>query len=329
VLINLLGNAIKFTEHGEVCLRVAYRDGVLQLRVSDSGLGIDPAQHEEIFKPFAQTGESRYKVQGTGLGLAITRKILEVMRGTITLHSELGKGTCFEVAIPLAASDDVLPPPSSREPVDSDIIGYCSPLGDVRILLVDDVADNRLVLQQLLEPLGFNISQADSGEQCLQQLSSLNPHLILMDLRMPGIDGLETTRRIHNLAEFATLPIISISASNYAEDRIATATAGCITHLAKPVQRDTLLETLRQSLPLHWVKNSTATPVTPPPNTVSMLNDTQCNELRDMLDLGDVGSIIEYLKDLLNTPDCPVQAKELLTLAQTFQLSKLHNVLGL
>jgi len=193
VLINLLGNAIKFTEHGEVCLRVAYRDGVLQLRVSDSGLGIDPAQHEEIFKPFAQTGESRYKVQGTGLGLAITRKILEVMRGTITLHSELGKGTCFEVAIPLAASDDVLPPPCSREPVDSDIIGYCSPLGDVRILLVDDVADNRLVLQQLLEPLGFNISQADSGEQCLQQLSSLNPHLILMDLRMPGIDGLETT----------------------------------------------------------------------------------------------------------------------------------------
>ncbi|SEH07492.1 transporter substrate-binding domain-containing protein [Candidatus Venteria ishoeyi] len=254
VLVNLLGNAVKFTEQGHVCLQISYDNEVLHIHVEDTGIGIAPEQHEEIFQPFSQTSENRYKAQGTGLGLSITRKIVELMGGTLSLESHLGQGSCFYVQVPVKA---VLKSFSSPQKTLSQntIINYHRRQGEapLRILITDDVADNREVVCKILRSLNFDTQEADNGENCLQLIPTYHPHLVLMDLRMPGLDGLETTRRLHELPGFEKLPVIVISAGAYGKDEKNSRAAGCVDYLAKPIERTLLLQTLQKYLPLQWI----------------------------------------------------------------------------
>jgi two-component system CheB/CheR fusion protein len=268
VVLNLLGNAIKFTTQGYVDLSVAYQNGYLQLCVEDTGIGIAGEDLQTIFHPFTQTGDSRYKAQGTGLGLSITRKIVELMGGEISVDSELGQGSRFHVRIPLEASFNH--PAAVSDGADNmpqrEIIGYRrTDRSDdsLRILIVDDIADNREVLVHILSPLDFSVQAVDSGEACVEQAAQFQPDTVLMDMRMPGINGLEAMQQLHALPGMKNLPVIIISASVYHEDRETALQQGCVAYLNKPIEQQVLFQTLEKYLPLAWKYATSAPNVTP------------------------------------------------------------------
>jgi PAS domain S-box-containing protein len=258
IVMNLLSNAVKFTEQGEVALTVEYAEQCLRVTVSDTGIGIDDANLQDLFTPYSQAGEASYRRQGTGLGLAISKSLVARMGGELRVESRLGEGSRFIFHIPAPASDAAA---ARHAPVpQADVIGYQrsdqidAPL---RLLVVDDQPHNRQVLKGLLTPLGFEVELAISGEAAVQQAIRQPPDLVLMDIVMPQLDGLETTRRL--LAHHPDLAVVTVSALAYTTDREQALAAGCIDHLNKPVQWEELLTVLKTHLPLTW-KVSAETP---------------------------------------------------------------------
>jgi len=329
ILINLLGNAIKFTERGTVTLSSAYADGHLQLLIEDSGIGIAPADLAKIFDPFQQTGDDRYKIQGTGLGLAISRRLVEAMGGQLTVSSRLGEGSVFRVEIP---ATPVSMSGESQTVQPANVTGYRRSssnleVGPLRILITDDMADNRAVLRGLLEPLGFSVAEANSGEDCLQQAANWRPDLILMDLRMPGIDGLETTRRLRASPECQHLPVIAISAATFIEDREASQAAGCNAHLSKPIQGDALLEALTAYLPLQWEYAALASPAALSPlDDSAQLPPEQIAEFLYLVKRGDITGLQTFAEKLQQQGDCPIFAAKLDELARNFNVKEIRRL---
>ncbi len=272
VLLNLLGNAVKFTDCGQIVLRVssegmvgegAVRSGgatdgithahgdaapVLRLRfeVEDTGIGIGEDQIKRLFQPFEQLSELRRREGGVGLGLTISRQLVRLMGGEIEVRSELGKGTRFlfrlELPVPqteIQASDSVCV-----------AIGYEGPRK--KVLVVDDVPVNRAVLADVLSSLGFEIHEADNGRNGLIQAETIVPDLIMTDVVMPGMDGLEVMRRLRQLPTVKDVPIIAVSASISAQDRKQALEAGAKAFLAKPVELESLTKAVGGLLGLTW-----------------------------------------------------------------------------
>lgn len=266
ILINLLNNAVKFTKHGQVSLHTRIEDNTLVIEVADSGIGISPKHIKHIFTPFFQEGSQHYKSQGTGLGLAITKSLVERMGGTIDVVSTLGTGTQFTVRLAL----EILQQDISNNTVSSTKIrGYQRNDGHkelLRILIVDDLLINRLVLKRMLENHGFEVDETDSGEACLEYLKKLLPDLIFMDIVMPGIDGLETTRRIKAMDIDKDIPIIACSANAYEEDKDNARNAGCIDYVDKPIHVEYLHKVLEKHLPIRWLMEADDKTPAPPPD---------------------------------------------------------------
>ncbi|MBC8163783.1 MAG: response regulator, partial [Roseiflexaceae bacterium] len=238
VALNLLGNAIKFTEHGSVTLRVSYELRVmssefegsqlkthnsklithnlctLRFEVLDTGVGISSGDLARIFHPFEQVGAARQRTEGTGLGLAISQRLLQLMGSAIQVESQLGVGSrfWFELLAPLVADVVAAPLPPARP-----ISGYTGPRRT--ILVVDDNPQNRAVLVDLLAPLGFGLLEAADGRAGVAQAQAVRLDLILMDLRLPVMTGVEATRAIRQLPELQGVVIIATSASVFDADR--------------------------------------------------------------------------------------------------------------
>lgn len=245
ILMNLLGNALKFTQSGGIVFRIGYASGVASFQVIDSGSGIDEEQLQNIFQPFTRldnpTGNA---IAGSGLGLTISKILTEIMGGELTVQSQAGIGSTFSVRLllPSVSAD------SDQEPK-SPIIGYQG----VRrhILIVDDQRTHREMLMSLLEPLGFYLSEAESGENCLRKIQENPVDLILLDISMNGMDGIETALCLRE-AGFAQA-IVVLSANAYPGDRLAAINAGCNDFLAKPLQVTELLHKLKLYLTLEWL----------------------------------------------------------------------------
>ena len=323
IVMNLLGNAMKFTEQGKVGLYADFHDGQLVLRVEDTGPGIAPQHHAEIFLPFSQLGDNHQKAQGTGLGLSITRKIVELMNGDIHLDSQPGQGSCFHVQLPVSATLDEISATVSELPAESEIIGYrwAQAYTPLRILVVDDIADNRKVLALMLQALGFGIEQVDSGETCLQLAPAWQPHLVFMDMRMPGLDGHETTRRLHALPGLENVPVIMVSASAFEDDREKARAAGCLDYMAKPIARANVLHLLQTHLPLEWVYAEAS--LEPLPHSDPKLSAEHEEKLRYFLKYGNVSALTDYLENLARQPDRPEEVVKLLELANDFRLHEI------
>ncbi len=247
VLLNLLSNAIKFTDHGHVALRVrCVSPSRLRFEVQDTGVGIDAAQLGVIFQPFEQVGEEQRRLGGTGLGLAISRQYVRLMGGDIRVESRSGQGSTFwfELEVPVVAIGTATASTKT-------VTGYAGPRK--KVLVVDDVAENRAVAADMLTPLGLEVVAAANGREGLEMAQRLRPHLILTDIVMPEMDGLEATRRLRQLPAFKDVPIIALSASVSVADSEKCLAAGMNAFLPKPINVGRLLSQIGTVLHLDWV----------------------------------------------------------------------------
>ena len=275
VLINLLGNAIKFTDQGGVTFKVGVvndspeflhpsdsKDTQRQItnnqqlslykirfQVEDTGVGIPPEQLENIFLPFEQVGDNARKTEGTGLGLAVSRKIVEMMGDQIKVESIYGKGSKFWFDLDLREADNWEEPDSVKS--SQIVVGYQGE--KKKILIVDDRWENRSVIINMLDPIGFEVIEASNGQEGLEKAHECQPDLIIADLTMPVIDGFEMTRRLRKSPKFRNTIIIASSASVFSFDRQQSREAGCNDFVPKPVQNEELLNTLQNYLKLQWI----------------------------------------------------------------------------
>jgi signal transduction histidine kinase/DNA-binding NarL/FixJ family response regulator len=262
VLLNLLGNAVKFTDQGFVRLAVHHlgvAEGRARLRfeVQDTGVGIREEDAQSIFEPFEQVGELQRRTGGTGLGLAISRQLVRLMGDEIRVESRPGAGSVFwfELALPLHEPGDAVVLPARRA-----LSGYAGSRRSV--LIADDVPGNRAMLVDLLKPLGFDTREACHGEEVLAVLRERPADLVLMDMSMPGMDGVEAMRRIRAHEPWRGMPIVAVSANASEVDKAQCIAAGANAFLPKPLDRDALLDQVGLQLKLTWIIDST--PPRPP-----------------------------------------------------------------
>ncbi|MBD3307044.1 PAS domain-containing protein [candidate division KSB3 bacterium] len=264
VLINLLGNAVKFTHQGQIAFRVtrSSEEAVsaetelelvrLRFEIEDTGCGIQPDHLQTIFEPFQQVGQQQGWIEGTGLGLTISQRLVQTMGSRLHVTSTPGQGSTFwfDLDVPVVehGKPSVVPPASP-------VRGY---VGERRcILLVDDHAENRKVIRDMLHPIGFELLEAVDGYDALEQAAAHHPDLILMDLMMPELDGFDTTRRLRQIPHLRQSPIIGISASTFPETRQQSVAAGCQGFIPKPVEVGELLACLQEHLGLEWLSEET------------------------------------------------------------------------
>ncbi|MEO5926567.1 MAG: ATP-binding protein [Bryobacteraceae bacterium] len=253
VVNNLVSNAIKFTDEGVVRVTQSSSkpfDGrtMVSIEVSDTGAGIPADKLALIFDKFTQADSSiSRKYGGTGLGLAITRKLVELQGGTIRVESELGKGSKFTVEIPF---DVVARETSAPVPVARAIAPAASVTGSARLLLVEDNAINQRVVLAMLRKKGYNLDVANNGQEALEllELASEPYDLILMDVQMPVLDGLETTRAIRADIRWTRLPIIAMTAHAMTGDKERCLSAGMDVYLTKPLKAPQLIDAIEKFL---------------------------------------------------------------------------------
>jgi PAS domain S-box-containing protein len=257
MLLNLLSNAVKFTERGRVSLHVSRvpREGPnahLRFEVEDTGCGIPREQHEAIFRPFEQAGSVEGRFGGTGLGLAISRQLARVMGSEIRVDSEPGRGSLFwfELDLPVV-QEGATPSPSPRP-----FTGYAGPRK--RVLVADDVIGNRALLTELLASLGFEVIEAQDGQALLAQAQAHSPDLLITDVVMPTLDGLEAVRRLRRMPAFAALPVLAVSAHVSGEEEARSLAAGVNVFLRKPVDIERLLQHVGELLGLRWTRVCTS-----------------------------------------------------------------------
>ena len=317
VLINLLGNAVKYTEQGFVSLRASRRNGEIAFEVADSGAGISPSDQERIFQPFYQTEAGAAKGEGTGLGLAISREYAALMGGRLEVHSTPGQGSLFTLSVPLPPSAGQAPRPALQGVV----LGLQPGLAVPRLLVVDDQADNRELTRQLLAGAGLEVRTAVDGREAVAAFQNWRPDLIWMDMRMPVMDGYEATRQIRALPGGAEVKIVALTASAFEEDRSDILAAGCDELLRKPLDVHSLFEVMGRLLNLDYRYAET------PGNIASAALDlhTLPGALRGALRAAALALDVDAINGLLATLalEQPALAGALRELAQAYRFDRI------
>lgn len=268
VIINLLGNAVKFTTSGGVALRAAYQQDRLRVEVEDSGPGLTAEDLALIFKPFVQAPNGPKVLEGTGLGLSISYEFVRLMGGELRVNSTPGQGSTFAFEVPVALSTEAEVP---RAQVIRRVIGLEPGQPRYRLLVVDDRAVSRLLLIKLLAPLGFEVREAANGQEALAVWADWQPHLIWLDMRMPVMDGHEAARQIKHAAGESAPVIIALTASAFQEERESILAEGFADFLRKPFREDEIFERLTRHLGVRFVYADEAAAVAAQPLTPDRL----------------------------------------------------------
>lgn len=295
ILLNLLTNAIKFTDHGRVSFRVSVTtEDKIKFEVEDTGIGISKQYLDVIFHPFEQVGTEQHRAQGTGLGLSISRQYVRQMGGEIYVTSEDNQGSTFWFELNIPSVKNELPPAPSQVLIK----GYEGKRR--KILVIDDLAENRSVLVDFLTLIGFEMIEAINGVEGIEKTQKEHPDLILMDIVMPEMNGLELTQRLRSMPEYSGLPIIAVSASTSNKDIKSCLEIGMNTFLAKPVNFHDLLSHIAQLLNLNWIYDDSSKPASTTQNTSDILTPplSDMKVLHDLALQGNMNEIIQRVMQI-------------------------------
>lgn len=333
-LLNLLGNAIKFTDSGSVtfwvevirCSSDPEPIYTLRFSIKDTGVGMTPEQLSKIFQPFEQVGDTKKQLEGTGLGLAISQRILALMNSRILVQSVSGEGSTFwfDLEVPEAKEWSI----TSRKLNQGTIVGYH---GEQRkILVVDDRWENRSIVMSLLEPVGFEVKEAKNGLEGLEQATAWKPDVIITDLMMPMMDGYQLLQRVRESETLKDVVAIASSASVFESNQQDAIDAGANIFLPKPLQADLLFQTLQQYLHLDWVyEQESNTPKSSAESTqTSEILFPTTDVLEQLLMLvhdGDTQGILEMAEQLTTSDTALLPfAQHVTQLTHRFQIKQLQ-----
>jgi len=329
ILLQLLDNAVKFTELGGIGLRVlADRGGAtgprLRVEVEDTGEGISPDDQEKLFRHFEQTKTGQKAGTGTGLGLAISREFVRLMGGDITVSSHVGKGSTFVVHLPLNEGNAraVQTKANPRH-----VIGLRPGQATYRVLIADDIEDNRQLLAQLLAPVGFEVRLATNGAEAVGEFERWHPHLILMDFRMPVMDGHEAIRRVRALPGGKDTRIIAVTASAMDDNRQELMEVGADDFIGKPFREADLFQRIQAHVGVEY-QYAEASGSAAPGEAAELTRESLSGWPPDLIDpmreavvTADLDLLLTRIHEL-ETRD-PRVAQGLIHLAEGFQYQKL------
>jgi signal transduction histidine kinase/CheY-like chemotaxis protein len=323
IMINLLGNAVKFTSDGGVVFRIGYSCGVATFQVIDTGAGINEDQLDNIFQPFTQLANENL-VSGSGLGLTISKVLTELMGGELAVGSSPGEGSTFTVRLYLANLGD-----GHEQTQQQDIVGYQGIRK--KLLVVDDQAEHRQLIAALLNPIGFCVYEAASSLECLHLIREHSPDLILLDLAMPDVDGFQIAKLIRR--DGFAKSIIVLSANAYATERINAINAGCNDFLAKPIDVPELFRKLKLHLGLVWIDSVDDLVISvdiPTSNDRPELTDSEVNGLINYVRIGDLIGLNQYLIELSqNRPQSQNFIQHIQILSTEYRLGDIKKLLNI
>ncbi len=328
VIINLLGNAIKFTPQGTVVLRAKTQSlasmvtTVLTIEVIDSGIGIPADKQAELFQPFIQLVQKKSDTEGTGLGLAISKSLIELMGGQISVSSVVGEGSIFRIDLPveLANVTDVAISENAK------VVKHLAPNQPTwRLLIVDDNFENRLLLTTLLTDMGFHVREAENGQEAIQIFEDWQPHLIWMDMRMPVMNGYAATAKIRQLSGGDTVKIIALTANVFTEQHENIIKAGCVAVLHKPFHVSEIVAVLTKYLGVKFIYQE---PVVTPSSVIKITAEMvamlpvemrlQLHEAALQLDVEEIEIVIAQIYII-----APEVAESLDELVKSFQFEQI------
>ena len=334
VLINLLGNAVKFTDRGGVGFHVTRQGTKVRFQIEDTGIGIAEDKIGQLFQPFSQVSDRERNAEGTGLGLALSQRLVPLMGGRIEVQSRIGEGSTFWFEIELPEVSVTLPVLAEKA---REIVGYRGPR--VRVLIVDDRRENRSVLTEMLSPLGFDTVEAANGQEALARMAEARPDVVLTDLVMPVMDGFELTRKIRADEALKDVIIITVSASIFDFDTEKSRQAGCNDCVPKPVDLPVLLACLGAYLPaLEWIHEADAQEASAPPAApadgspapieIRPLPATEGARFLDLARKGDVKLLVQEAGELARKDGAfaPLAA-QLRELAENFRIKQMRQLI--
>jgi CHASE2 domain-containing sensor protein/CheY-like chemotaxis protein/nitrogen-specific signal transduction histidine kinase len=342
ILINLLGNAIKFTDNGAVTFKVEILETQkiedtqftnIRFQIEDTGIGMNPEELDKIFLPFEQVGDKNKQVEGTGLGLAISCKIALLMNSEIRVDSTVGMGSKFWLDLDLENISKNIETKAVLSEQKIIAVKNQNP----KVLIVDDNCENRSVVINLLTSIGFKCFEANNGQEGLSQSQEIHPDLIITDLKMPIMDGIEMIKTLRNKEQFKNLPIIVSSASVFENYQAQSLEAGGNEFLPKPLQINDLLQILQKYLQLEWVYQEASPPaednvnaklLTQNPQTIIYPSPTELEKLLDMAMRGNIAGMQILLDEIAKIDDKYLPfVGEVRQLAENFQVKKIRQLL--
>lgn len=333
VFINVLGNAVKFTEQGGIAMRVRAERGAgaesfLEAEIEDTGPGISLDEQDRLFRHFEQTKTGQQTGTGTGLGLAISQEFVRLMGGSISVKSEVGKGSVFIIQLALKEGEATAVETKDKS---RQVLRLQPGQAACRVLIADDVEDNRQLLAQLLGPVGFETRLAVNGAEAIQEFEQWHPQLILMDFRMPVLDGLEAIRRIRTMAGGDQPTIIAVTASAMDENRHELLEIGADDFISKPFRETELFEKIHVHVGVEYVyaEPSAATHEEPDdltPDSLAGCSAEAVCAMRDAIITADLDQLLAKIVELEHLH--PHVAKGLRRMAEGFEYEKLLKLLN-
>ncbi|MGK7942190.1 MAG: ATP-binding protein [Crocosphaera sp.] len=340
VLINLINNGIKFTSEGGVSVTVASKENssiitdnnnekaTIIFEVRDTGEGIAEEEMSKLFEAFVQTETGQNSQEGTGLGLPISRKFVQLMGGDITVKSQIGKGTTFrfDIKVDIVEQENIELKEYPRH-----VIALQPNQTRHKILIVDDRETNRLLLIQLLQPLGFELKEAVNGQEAIDIWQQWQPHLIWMDMRMPVMDGYEATQTIKGTTKGNATAIIALTASVLEEEKAIILSAGCDDFVRKPFREAVIFETMQKHLGVEYIyaeENEQKTPEKLPDLTPEELEKIPQDWIEKLYEASlalDDDTMLELIDEI--SPDNTLLAEKLTNLVNDFQFKIIRKVI--
>jgi signal transduction histidine kinase len=330
ILFNILSNAVKHTLEGHITFKVRKQEEKIAFEIKDTGIGIPEDKIEEIFLPFHQLHDGRIQREGAGLGLSITRTIIRIMGSDIHVKSRHGEGTTFyfQLEIPEAKVDSNLPDQFSQPYIS----GYHGPVK--KILIVEDIDQNRFFIRDILQPIGFAIKEAVNGMDAVRKAYSFVPDLILMDLVMPVMEGIEATRKIRSIPTLKDTKIIAVSANISHDTQQECFKAGCDDYITKPVQVDDLLDLIQEHLHLSWTSEEphnkeSANKANEEQSRIILPPNDAIDTMNKLLLSGKTTRLKKLLAQIdIEYPECASFTRKAFRFLEQFRLEEIQKLIG-